>query len=746
MEFKPDAFCSPGTALMPVIFLLAAVGCSPSGNGDQVGGVVVMPPKHEIVDPGQGEPNQEPLLPLRPGMTWWQSSHSLGIHVGSPVRLGSTTVYPLSGDGQVDWFSVADEGVLYHGNSHAGPKPRPLLWIPSTVRVGMRWNAWFDDNEPAIVGEVIGKIERDTLWGRCMVWHIRRVDPRGNTDTSEVWYAEGRGMVNHDSAISFHGGVLPLSDTTDSPAPQRLVLTPLNDGDPILEATQALHISALDDGVSQGLRVRVDGLIAVYSHVTWLWEFVQRVSCLQLHDLGLDIMPGLENAGLGTVACPDACQVLFKNDGTYLYEHEGSDLYESLKDDGNNVYLEGEPYPFKGEVEALFEADQGTQQNDGMTVHRAGRLNVDGQPRFFGALNLETGKNGRHIAWGWGPPIASWEADSTRWDFRSGDAFLPMKYNFTRDYLGKHVVTSVALPMDVETSGFGIAPRFGPSLGFARFDGETIRDASPGLLLDGDLSSIITPEGRRYFAVGYGGRVQEIAPAATKLQWRHVADLDLPPGHALVGAFVHQNELVAFSLFNQDPRPIGGTTQEFEPRMGDVYAWTASLDVLDELEVVPAMGGIRVKASGVDVEVCWPLGQEATVLDGWTLAGEDAEVVTSRIDGSCVTILRPLGRVHGQKRPDFSGNNTNLSSMIAAGQKWLKKQDFFIRHSWRRVHSSMFLQLNQGVIHEPSMDAGMDVRVHPCARRSPERAVSGALLTGICQMSVEGSRGPFDGS
>jgi len=69
--------------------------------------------------------------------------------------------------------------------------------------------------------------------------------------------------------------------------------------------------------------------------------------------------------------------------------------------------------------------------------------------------------------------------------------------------------------------------------------------------------------------------------------------------------------------------------------------------------------------------------------------------------------------------------------MIAAGQKWLEKQDFFIRHPWRSVHPSMFLQLNQGVIHEPSMDAGMDARVHPCARWLPEQPVSGALLTGI---------------
>jgi len=42
--------------------------------------------------------------------------------------------------------------------------------------------------------------------------------------------------------------------------------------------------------------------------------------------------------------------------------------------------------------------------------------------------------------------------------------------------------------------------------------------------------------------------------------------------------------------------------------------------------------------------------------------------------------------------------------MSAVDQKWLKKQDIFVPYPWRRVHASMFLQLNQGDIHEPSMD------------------------------------------
>jgi len=69
--------------------------------------------------------------------------------------------------------------------------------------------------------------------------------------------------------------------------------------------------------------------------------------------------------------------------------------------------------------------------------------------------------------------------------------------------------------------------------------------------------------------------------------------------------------------------------------------------------------------------------------------------------------------------------------MSAVDQKWLKKQDIFIPYPWRRVHASMFLQLKQGDIHEPSMDSRMDARIHPCARRLPEQPVSGALLTGI---------------
>lgn len=587
-----------------LLLLTLALGACGDGDEDTASGFQVLPAKHEIVAPGEGEPNAAPLLPLRPGLTFWDRYGEVSAQVKGPMRLGNQTVLTVAGPLQEDWWSVTGEGVFYHGNSHTGPKPRPVLMVPATVRVGMKWQSYHDGDEPAVVGEVLSVEPMDTMWGKRLVWHVRRTDPRFETST-DSWYAEGFGGVGEEGhAITATAAVLPLDDTSET-APSRLELSPLAGGEPILRELQGMHLSALHDGTTPGLSMRLDVRHADHRPGSAFADIVWGTVCLQYAEGGLSVMPGQESTDWETVACPDASGVAFDGGGGMVsrsLKYRGGATMWGVGADYHNLF--------------------------------ASAARLDGEVRFFGAASDPLLGSEHHVRWGWWVPTE--EPWIISWEWRTGDVFGPVKHDNPSLVGDDQYIDALGLPMEVSRRGFGMLLRERNELSFARYDGYTIRDAGPGMVLAGDLSVIASPEERRYFATGFAGRVEEVIAEPEGMLVRHIGDLGLPAGHALVGAVVHDGTLFALSMAGQEPDP-----GSIDPQMGDVYGWTAALGELAAPEPPTSIGAVRVFRVGADLEVCWPRGLGAPILDGWTLAGEPAVAVPSRLDGSCVLLLRP---------------------------------------------------------------------------------------------------------
>ena len=582
--------------LMGLVFFINACDGG-KGGGDADG---VRPAKTKILDEGTGEPNTEPLWPLREGAAFFNESGVPLAWVGPPRRLGDYTVFRVIGEQQVDWFEAAEDGVYYHGNSRAGRKPRPMLWYPATVRVGMRWHSWLDGDAPQVLHEVTAMAEEDTMWGRRRVWDLRREDLALGEVTTDR-FVEGRGPL--DTEYGIVSGTVPLEDSPVEP-PTPVALEVMGDGAPWFVDRRVDHVSAVDrgDGV---LQVRLEGTYLENNCVQRPCTHVEVpvVSCLSLDTGTLAGNWVATDLALEDATCCDAMATVPDDRGEWS-EH---------------------PLHWRGAM-VKEPADNPDQVPE--TLYAA-LTRMDGSVKVFGGAGV-----GRL---GWGSTLSRVLQD---WDTAAAHGFpIPVWDSINREAISR---SAVLLPLVLysEVAGFGVVEPRG--VWWLRFVNGALRDQSLVRHPTGRWATSVNPTRRRFFLLTEDGRVDEYLPTPDGPLLAHVSDVDLPARHLLVGVIPAGDGYVAVTWEQPDPadptHPDTGL-----PRQGDVYLWRLTPAAFGTPAPPPAATALSARRDGADVELCWPPGYKPPVLDGWSLGGEPARATRSRLDGTCVVVLRDFG-------------------------------------------------------------------------------------------------------
>lgn len=178
----------------------AGAGCTPGGTGP-VGA------RYTFTSEGAGEANTASLDPLRDG------TYRGGLLVDGTVDLPAGRARRVIEVGSGEYTYVIDTkvGLFLAGGLIDGVLANPILLVPATVRVGMKWTVAQGDDPNANAFEVTSRVVGPSLFGRNTVqWSIVRTSSKGTTSRE---YTEGFG-------ISLSGGdILPL-DTPD-PEPSK---------------------------------------------------------------------------------------------------------------------------------------------------------------------------------------------------------------------------------------------------------------------------------------------------------------------------------------------------------------------------------------------------------------------------------------------------------------------------------------------------------------------------------------------
>lgn len=222
-----------------MLLVLSLLGC---GDG-------VRAPKTTILSEGTGAANEEPLLALMPGTVLSTEDselrHPYSWALEAPTERGGAMLYRMVFPDGTFYLEQQDDGVYLHG-SHGGLFDRPTLFLPDSVRVGMKWESVSSKRSDALVTEVVSMEERETGFGLRRVWGIERTLPGEEGRTA--YYAEGIGLVEGGVGVTHRAYTQGLVRTAPArrepldPAAD-LTLTSLNTSFP----GAAAHVSLMED-------------------------------------------------------------------------------------------------------------------------------------------------------------------------------------------------------------------------------------------------------------------------------------------------------------------------------------------------------------------------------------------------------------------------------------------------------------------------------------------------------------------
>lgn len=195
-----------GSALRTgAVLLLALVVMGCPGPGDVPNGA-----QFKFTADGTGTPNAAPLDPLRDG------TYRGGLLVDGTVDLktGRARRVIEQATGQVTYVIDSKIGLFMAGGQVDGILENPVLLVPATVRVGMKWEVTLKDDEvPAYTFEVVSRTEAaPSVFGKTTQWSIAQKGVKGAV-TNRV-YAEGIGIAG----ISTELNLIPLESPDPEPS------------------------------------------------------------------------------------------------------------------------------------------------------------------------------------------------------------------------------------------------------------------------------------------------------------------------------------------------------------------------------------------------------------------------------------------------------------------------------------------------------------------------------------------------
>jgi hypothetical protein len=220
----------------------------------------------------------------------------------------------------VRFYGRHADGIYLEGDTRDGLYDVPVLWVPNTVRVGMRWS-----HPPRWKFEVVGRSESSPVSWRIQVTDARRrVTNSSNTEILvglpyEVDYVEGSPLPPFQQARSLSTGPFPGLLTHDDPPPPtapapvpELVLRPLNGGEPVADDVVPSFFGVVVDPDGDRVDISIDGQTAVF-HLD-IWVAVESTFCGR-YSVSAD---GLSELPAGPHTCRDARGTVVDGQGRVL--------------------------------------------------------------------------------------------------------------------------------------------------------------------------------------------------------------------------------------------------------------------------------------------------------------------------------------------------------------------------------------------------------------------------------------------
>ncbi|RLB49850.1 MAG: hypothetical protein DRJ42_20155 [Deltaproteobacteria bacterium] len=224
--------------VLAIALLAACGGDGNNGEGPSGGRFIVQ-------DGGSGPENTDALLPLHSGSVFGPRNAVVRApveivpgrvahrYIAQPKTLGTS---PTAAAQAELWYERGGDGIWFAGSAKDGLLDSPILLVPSTVRLGMRWQTGSQDTERTY--EVIARDELDSELGATVFW---TVEQQTEVPIYRI-YAEGWGLVSLGSDASvraenleFYAPLRAVSGSEEATQPDGPTLTL----EPALDSTEA---------------------------------------------------------------------------------------------------------------------------------------------------------------------------------------------------------------------------------------------------------------------------------------------------------------------------------------------------------------------------------------------------------------------------------------------------------------------------------------------------------------------------
>lgn len=626
---------------------LLAVACNGDDGGDDVGGPGGS--KTVVVEPGTGEPNTEPLFPMRVG--YRASIHELdtldviasaggAYHVPERVRFEGRTLFrrQLQEDNRLTDVSyaevTADGAVVTYLLNRAEALARPLVAIPAEVRDGMVWEAWLDGTVPAFVNEVQGGEISDTPFGPRRLWGIHTLYADGTSAGGTV-FAEGIGPVGKvdlNGLVTFFDRiVVPLDDPGDEPVdlPPPIALEPVTwaDGSPVsFAASQTVSLSALHHlGTSDATIIhrRHEYSPLFCNDLLAPGRPRPMQDCYRWVDGPLEILQSrpdeeLTAPGHGAETCPRS---------------DASGILPGPQDQQHFFIPRGVVRQRDGLVTTNTTGHETAVRYLAMFQWRLDAMNIDSTfaPRMKDRMKFFL------TEFGLGTTAGTTLPDIFASRFRYGGARASgagvHEWSATRviargvlEGTGD-VLLQLRDEMWVGLQGFSVQ---------ARHAIPTVRPFGSRL---GNVSVEADASGQTALIHNRDGLLEELTvDGAGTVALRAIGRIETPEEHYVMGAVRAGDDLVVVT---------GGPpyTQCQEGLIPTATMWRGTVPAPGAPRALPTIDTVTATPAGLDLLVCWAPGAGEPELTGWTLAGEPVRAIRAAVDGSCVLLLRDPAEV-----------------------------------------------------------------------------------------------------
>ncbi len=584
-----------------LVFLVALVGtaaCTCGGNGAPPGA------KYKFTADGTG-PEGKKLSPRVIGQL-----HSAFGFVKDGVIQGPAGASIRDHEFFNETYSAAvqtDVGLFITASTEDGVLANPTLLVPATVRVGMKWEVFADQSDPAYRYEVTSRQEGvATAFGPATTWTI--VQTRADGTMFARNYAEGFG------SIDIAPDIWPVDDQQiETPALHPLPLVPVAVPVGFTFVKDAPWI----DGVSM---LRLDhgpGLLLVAGANYVSQQNVVQPSgsgCLLTDGLTLEPRPnddGHPFRRTNGLVCPRARYCVLSpvpGDGDRCQNNVLHANGAWVDPQGTVTWV---PRKWTGEVSEAGRSEFGPRGADTVTFGNgvtaiAPLVGADG-----GADALYHSRIGPFAAYGVGLPEHYGDPPFTG----SGPP---------------QIQTNWVAPVDSEVVNLGpdelgrtrFLMRMNEMIYWSRLEGNRLSFPRLGGRLSGRLSAQAKPGGADVLRITSEGSVDRFVLVGDELKLTHLADVQVPKLEVGIGAFAWDDHLLVATI------GAGTGTNVFDLK---VYRTTGSLGEGQTVQIPQALTLTIETLGSADAQVvCWRPNGAPLDLSQWKLGDGAADLTVEQ--------------------------------------------------------------------------------------------------------------------